>query len=133
VVHPICGSRKQVASDSCTVLHVSDLAGHFEMAAVRDTPNSDSPMGMAIRYGEFTHEVCFNPDSLSRLMRLAGFEAIEARETGPVPWGYGLKSTLRARVWPCIRAALGAWNIAEVGHVGHGAFSRVFLMTGVRR
>jgi SAM-dependent methyltransferase len=100
---------------------------------ILQTPNSDSPMGMAVRYGDFTHEVCFNPNSLGRLMRLAGFERIEARETGPVPWGYGLRSTLRAGLWQCFRAALKLWNVAEVGHAGHGVFSRVFLITGVRR
>jgi 2-polyprenyl-3-methyl-5-hydroxy-6-metoxy-1,4-benzoquinol methylase len=122
--------------DKPEVLHFLDAA----YAALRlggrlilQTPNSDSPMGMAIRYGDFTHEVCFNPNSLSRLMRLAGFEAIEAREMGPVPWGYSVKSTMRAGVWQCFRAALKLWNIAELGHAGHGVFSRVFLITGMRR
>ncbi len=121
--------------DKSEVLRFLDAA-HAALAPggrlILQTPNSDSPMGMAIRYGDFTHEVCFNANSLSRLMRLAGFERIEARETGPVPWGYSLKSTLRAGLWQCLRAALKLWNFAELGHAGGGVFSRVFLISGVK-
>jgi 2-polyprenyl-3-methyl-5-hydroxy-6-metoxy-1,4-benzoquinol methylase len=40
---------------------------------ILQTPNSDSPWGMAIRYGDFTHEVCFNANVLTRLLALTGF------------------------------------------------------------
>ncbi|MBA7700111.1 hypothetical protein ES703_108818 [subsurface metagenome] len=51
-------------------------------------PNADSPWGSVHRYNDFTHEVGFNPNSLTRLLRLSGFSNIEVREQGPVPLGY---------------------------------------------
>jgi hypothetical protein len=85
------------------------------------------------RYGDFTHEVGFNPNSLSRLMRLVGFRNIEARETGPVPLGYSLPSTVRYFVWQIIRGALKVWNIAETGNAGSGVLTRIFLISGVKK
>lgn len=99
---------------------------------ILQTPNADSPWGTMHRYNDFTHEVCFNPNALSRLMRLSGFGAIEARETGPVPFGYSLSSTLRNVVWQTIRVGLKVWNIAETGSKGSGIFTRVFIITGIK-
>jgi 2-polyprenyl-3-methyl-5-hydroxy-6-metoxy-1,4-benzoquinol methylase len=99
---------------------------------VLQTPNADSPWGTMLRYGDFTHEVCFNPNVLSRLMRLAGFREIESREVGPVPFGYGLKSTLRSGIWQGFRALLKVWNLVECGSAGDGIFTRVFLISGKR-
>jgi hypothetical protein len=84
------------------------------------------------RYNDFTHETCFNPNALSRLMRLAGFQGIESREMGPVPFGYSLKSTLRAGAWQGLRTVLKIWNVAECGSAGSGIFTRVFLISGTR-
>lgn len=99
---------------------------------VLQTPNADSPWMTAVRYGDFTHELGFNPNALSRLLALVGFEAIEPREQGPVPWGYSVASTLRWCVWQAIRAGLKVWNIAETGDAGSGVFTRVFLISGVK-
>jgi 2-polyprenyl-3-methyl-5-hydroxy-6-metoxy-1,4-benzoquinol methylase len=55
---------------------------------VLQTPNADSPWGTMHRYNDFTHEVCFNPNALSRLLKLAGFDQVEAREAGPVSFGH---------------------------------------------
>lgn len=99
---------------------------------VLQTPNADSPFGMASRYGDLTHELCFNVNALTRLLALHGFTAIEAREVGPVPWGYSLASSMRWVVWQGIRAGLKVWNLAETGAAGEGVFSRNFLIAGVR-
>ena len=96
---------------------------------ILQTPNADSPCGGMHRYNDFTHEVGFNPNSLSRLLRIAGFTAIEARETGPVPLGYSMTSTARYIAWKIIRAGLTFWNLAEMGTAGDGVFTRVFLMS----
>ncbi len=37
---------------------------------ILQTPNADSPWSNAIRYSDFTHEVCFNPNSLVRMLAL---------------------------------------------------------------
>jgi SAM-dependent methyltransferase len=96
---------------------------------ILQTANADSPFGAMHRYGDFTHEVGFNPNSLSRLLRFAGFEAIEARETGPVPWGYTVASTARYLAWQTIRAGLRLWNLAETGSAGSGVLTRIFLLS----
>jgi 2-polyprenyl-3-methyl-5-hydroxy-6-metoxy-1,4-benzoquinol methylase len=96
---------------------------------VLQTPNAESPWGTHHRYNDLTHELGFNPNALSRLLALVGFDAIEAREQGPVPWGYSAASTLRWCVWQAIRAGLKVWNIAETGDAGSGVFTRVFLVS----
>jgi len=100
---------------------------------VLQTPNAESPWGTYHRYNDLTHELAFNPNALSRLLDLVGFEAIVAREQGPVRWGYSVASTLRWCVWQCIRAGLKAWNVAETGDAGSGVFTRVFLLTGIAK
>jgi 2-polyprenyl-3-methyl-5-hydroxy-6-metoxy-1,4-benzoquinol methylase len=100
---------------------------------VVQTPNAESPWGTLHRYNDFTHEVCFNPNALTRLMNLSGFRDIEARETGPAPWGHSLASTVRAAVWQLFRTVFKIWNLAEFGSVGSGVFTRVFLISAVKR
>lgn len=97
---------------------------------ILQTPNGCSPLGGAIRCGDFTHEVCFTPDSITRLMQLCGFRNIEVREQGPIPWGYSAKSTARYAVWQGIRLGLMLWNVVETGNTGSEVFSRVFLASG---
>jgi 2-polyprenyl-3-methyl-5-hydroxy-6-metoxy-1,4-benzoquinol methylase len=100
---------------------------------ILQTPNGCTPWGGAIRYGDFTHEVCFTPNALTRLMQLCGFRDIEVREQGPIPWGYSAMSTARFAVWQAIRLGLKFWNVAETGNPGGGIFSRVFLASGCRK
>ncbi|HCB12349.1 MAG TPA: hypothetical protein DEP36_02085, partial [Gammaproteobacteria bacterium] len=66
---------------------------------ILQTPNADSPWGTTHRYNDFTHEVGFNPNSITRLLRLAGLLEIECREQGPVPYGYSIVSSLRSVSW----------------------------------
>ena len=100
---------------------------------ILQTPNADSPLGASVRYGDFTHELCFNPNSLTRLMRKVGFSHIVAREAGPVPFGNGLISSLRYLIWQAIRFGLRLWNLAETGSAGAGVWTRVFLISGVKK
>jgi SAM-dependent methyltransferase len=100
---------------------------------VLQTPNAESPWGSMSRYGDFTHEVGFTPNLLTRLFNLAGFQEMEARETGPVPWGYSMISSLRFVIWQFIRLGLKIWNLAETGTAGSGVFTRVFLITGLKK
>lgn len=99
---------------------------------ILQTPNGDSPFSGTIRYGDFTHEVCFTPDSLSRLMKLAGFVDVEARGLGPLRWGRSLASTLRWGVWQAIRLSIAVWARAETGSRGSGVFTRVFVVSGIK-
>lgn len=99
---------------------------------VLQTPNAESPWGTHHRYNDLTHELGFNPNLLTRLLALVGFTGIEAREQGPVPWGYSAASTLRWCAWQTIRTGLKLWNLAETGNVGSGVFTRVFLISAIR-
>jgi SAM-dependent methyltransferase len=99
---------------------------------ILQTPNAESPWVMATRFGDITHEVCFTPDVLSRLLIMSGFSNVEKREQGPVPLGYSIKSTIRFVLWRVIRRLLIVWNLAETGGSGSGVFTRVFLVTGIR-
>ena len=97
---------------------------------ILQTPNAESPCGPSIRYGDFTHEIGFTPGVLRRLMGLCGFTEIEAREQGPVPWGYSLLSSARYVLWRALRLGLIFYNRVETGDGGSGIFTRVFLISG---
>jgi 2-polyprenyl-3-methyl-5-hydroxy-6-metoxy-1,4-benzoquinol methylase len=99
---------------------------------VLQTPNAESPWMTSVRYGDFSHELGHSPNALSRLLALVGFGGVEAREQGPVPWGYSAASTLRWCTWQCIRAGLKVWNVAETGDAGSGVLTRVFLMKAIK-
>ena len=100
---------------------------------ILQTPNADSPWGTVLRYGDFSHEVGLNPNALTRLLRLTGFEQVQSREMGPVPVGHSIKSTIRYLIWQSIRAGLKLWNLAETGGAGSGVFTRVFLIAAVKK
>ena len=95
---------------------------------ILQTPNAESPMGMMVRYGDFTHEIALTSNSLERLMSLCGFSDIESRETGPVI--HGVASLARYLIWKAIRTGLILWNLAETGERGSGILTRVFLISG---
>lgn len=92
------------------------------------TPNANSPWGLTHRYNDMTHEICFNPACLAKVLSMLGFKTIESRETGPVV--YGVKSLARFILWKLIRVGLMLWNLAETGGNSSGVFTRVFLISG---
>jgi SAM-dependent methyltransferase len=98
---------------------------------ILQTPNAESPWGMSIAQGDFTHEVSFTPVSLCSLLELCGFGGIEAREVNPCV--HGILSMLRLIVWKMIWLFLAVWNLAETGRLGYGIYSRVFLISGIKR
>jgi SAM-dependent methyltransferase len=95
---------------------------------ILQTPNADSPFGLQLRYGDMTHEWCFNANLLGRLLRRAGFVDIAGRELGPPPWGYSLAASLRWLVWQVARGCIQIVNIAEQGG-SQQVLTRVFLMS----
>jgi 2-polyprenyl-3-methyl-5-hydroxy-6-metoxy-1,4-benzoquinol methylase len=99
---------------------------------ILQTPNAESPSGGSIRYGDFTHEVGLTPKLLLQLLHLSGFQDVRVRETGPVPLGYSIASSMRFLIWQCLRVGLLLWNLAETGSAGSGIFTRIFLITGLK-
>ena len=68
------------------------------------TPNAESPWGMSLRYGDFTHETAFSPSGLKSLLEHFGFTKFQPRECGPAP--YGFKSYIRLIFWNIIKSFL---------------------------
>ncbi len=95
---------------------------------ILQTPNAESPWGLKVRYGDFTHEQAFDPNSLRQLLSLSGFSDIMSREAGPVI--HGVVSLGRYVIWRVIRTGLTIWNLAETGSKGSGIYTRVFLISG---
>ena len=98
---------------------------------ILQTPNAESPWGMGIVKSDFTHEVSFTPHSLCKLLELCGFERIEIRGMDPVV--HGILSMGRFVIWKMIWLVLATWNLAETGRLGYGIYSRVFLISGIKR
>ncbi len=63
-------------------------------------PNAESPSGMRMRYGDFTHELAFNSASIAQLMLSSGFSRAECFEDQPIP--NGVRSLGRWMIWKCI-------------------------------
>jgi len=97
---------------------------------ILQTPNAESPWGMKIRYGDFTHELAFNPGGLKKLLEICGFVKIEPRQAGPVV--HGILSLGRYLIWKVIWTGLALWNLAETGSIGSGIYTRVFLISGIK-
>lgn len=97
---------------------------------VFQTPNPDSPFGMGIRYGDFTHELALSPQGLHSLLRFAGATKYEARECGPYP--HGFVSFVRYSAWNILRVFIIFWNLIETGNKGSGVYTRVFIAAGIK-
>ena len=95
---------------------------------VLQTPNAASPWGSEYRYGDFTHELGFTPDSLKGVLSVVGFQGIEIREMRPVL--INLKSAIRLFLWRLIRLFLMAWNYIEIGNPGSRVYTRNMLISG---
>ncbi len=96
---------------------------------VLQTPNASSPFFGDVRYGDFTHELGFTPRLLSQLIRRAGFQSTEVRETGPVPKGYSIKSSIRFVIWQFVRLIYCLLESIETGGCGDQVYTRVFLIS----
>ncbi|QQS34660.1 MAG: class I SAM-dependent methyltransferase [Ignavibacteriales bacterium] len=77
------------------------------------TPNGDGISPNHIIYGDLTHLTIFNPNSLSQILRLVGFDEINSFETGPTTKGF--LSTIRLILWKIIRVIFMAVRIIETG------------------
>lgn len=84
-------------------------------------PNSESPFGMTLVHGDFTHETAYNRHSIDQLVRSAGFSSCEFSEDPPLV--HGLVSGLRALVWWKVKLILRVILAAETGDLGR---SRIF-------
>lgn len=96
---------------------------------ILQTPNGESPWVGNVLYGDYTHEQCFTPHLLEKLMHRAGFEQIQPRACGPAP--VDAVSRIRSWMWCGITLGCRLLNLIE-GAVSSGLYTRVFLISAVR-
>ena len=89
-------------------------------------PNAESPWSNKIRYGDLTHELCFDTNSLDALLKICGFKNAVYAPCGPII--HGLKSLVRFLIWKFYWFFLALWNLSEVGNLGSGIYTRVILL-----
>lgn len=89
------------------------------------TPNAGSPFGMEVRYGDISHEICFDVDSLRHVLELTAFADFRARECGPI--AHGVRSAARLAAWKLLRTLIAVYNLVETGSAQCGIYTRVFL------
>jgi len=94
------------------------------------TVNGGSPFHGIIRYGDLTHETAYTPSSLAQAFRVAGFRSMSFHEIViPV---YGLKSSIRHRLWPLVRTIHLASLSIESGGVGGAILTQNLIATADR-
>ena len=86
-------------------------------ALIIHVPNADGVNGMRIRYGDLTHETCFNPSSLTQLLSACGFKNIRFYEDKPIV--HGFKSLIRSLLWKLLTAAPRLLLLIETGTSNH--------------
>lgn len=86
------------------------------------TPNAGAPFGMAARYNDITHEVCFTTTAIVDTLARSGLEATHIWEDIPVP--RTPKQALHWLSWQVARFALRLANAAETGSWGDGVLTR---------
>ena len=75
-------------------------------------PNSLSPFGGRVRYGDIMHEQSFTPGSIVQICAIVGLEPVAILERGPVV--HGLKSAVRWIIWQIIRGSIICWQNRQI-------------------
>jgi 2-polyprenyl-3-methyl-5-hydroxy-6-metoxy-1,4-benzoquinol methylase len=100
---------------------------------ILQTPNADSPFFPSMFNSDLTHEIGFDVHSLRNLLQHIGFTRVEPRETGPIPIKFGLITGFRQVAWKLIRLVIMAYNLIEMGNAGNRIYTRVFLISAVKK
>jgi len=80
-------------------------------------PNAAGIFGMRIRYGDFTHQNAFTPQSVKQVLHACGLGDVSVFEDKPVI--HGIKSFVRYLLWQMLTAPLRLLLIAETGTTRH--------------
>lgn len=86
------------------------------------TPNANGLFGMAARYNDITHEVCFSPGSISDVVARFEYKTVDIWEDVGVPTS--LLQTAHWLVWQSVRFAIRCVNASETGRWGDGVLTR---------
>lgn len=94
--------REALRDDGRVILHV---------------PNAEGIFGMRVRYGDFTHELCFTPQSIRQVLLASGFDSVSVYEDKPLI--HGVKSLVRSLIWKFLTLRERLLLLAETGTAGH--------------
>jgi len=86
------------------------------------TPNANGLFGMAARYNDITHEVCFTPGSIADALSSGGFEIRAIWEDLGRPTS--ALQLMHWLAWKVVRVAIRCANAAETGSWGDGILTR---------
>jgi SAM-dependent methyltransferase len=121
--------------DLYDVIFLMDILEHLDKQAVMDlleqarralaergrlivhVPNAEGVFGMRIRYGDFTHQTCFTPQSIRQVLMACGFGGVAVYEERPLV--HGIKSLIRRVLWSSLVFRDRLLLLAETGTRGH--------------
>ena len=107
------------------IARVHDGLGKDGLFLVR-TPNASAPFGMAARYNDITHELCFTAGALGDVMQRVGFEVIKVWED--IGYPKSLLQFAHYAAWQCLRLGYRLADVIETGAWGPGIMTRNFWM-----
>ena len=94
-------------------------------------PNGESPFGMRMLFGDFTHELAFTRTSIAQILLASGFSGVQSYEDKPVV--HGAKSLVRRCLWETFRLLLRLYLATETGGgEKECVFSQNFLTVAVK-
>lgn len=93
---------------------------------ILQTPNGESPWVGSVFHGDLTHETCYTPHLLKKLLLSQGFRGIQLRPCGPPP--VDMQSSIRKLIWDGITLVCRGLNLIE-GAVTSGIYTRVFMVS----
>jgi 2-polyprenyl-3-methyl-5-hydroxy-6-metoxy-1,4-benzoquinol methylase len=105
-------TRPQVMEVLASIRRVLKPGGR----CVAHVPNGEGIYGMAIRYGDFTHEIAFTRSSAAQVFRVAGFSEVRCFEDKPRV--HGMKSLVRRLIWDAGTLPSRLLYTAETGASG---------------
>jgi 2-polyprenyl-3-methyl-5-hydroxy-6-metoxy-1,4-benzoquinol methylase len=94
------------------------------------TANGAGPLAGHTRYSDFTHVQAFTISSISQVLRLSGFEAIEVLPEGPRV--HGPVSAVRWTLWQAMNAVLRFCLTVETGQLQREIFTQDLIAVAQR-
>lgn len=85
-------------------------------------PNAAGIFGMASRYNDITHEICFTPNSIRDVFSSRGLDAIAVWEDTGTP--RSLMQLAHRGLWEAVRLGIRMVDAAETGVWGEGVLTR---------
>jgi len=86
------------------------------------TPNANGLFGMAARYNDIAHEICFSPGALSDVLARSGLRTIGMWEDTAKPGS--ILQLAHWVAWQSVRLIVRVVNAAETGSWGDGVLTR---------